>query len=1183
MAENVIQPVEVPVPLSLFGGLVTEMSPADLPEGISPDCQDVIFFPGGVSSRPGAHKWTTGLFPANVSVTYQKTFTTSDGNKKNLFLTSDGQFWVWDLNTGVTTLLHVVSPGSYASSISAFGKELVTFHNNQQGTDIPRIYDGEYFDRATQWGPPTSPSVVNTQIPSTVMAVVGASPAINITLIDSSDPVSYGTPPYYSTYYSTLQFSCATPHNLSVGMNFTVAGNSNPLFNHAFIVSQVVNTFAVKVNYYSSSFISGNGGTLTAGSGTTATRSNNEVSVTTTSTHGLSVGFQVQISGIAPSTIGTSISSIVINNEQQSGIATITTLSAHGLLPENVISINGVTASDVGTILAISRTGQVVTVNTNVAHNLQVGSSITISGVTDVTYDGSFTVLSVPTSTQFTYSQVDTDSSSSGGSVGLLWPVTNGSIIQNYFTVVSVPSSTVFTVEIFYSDGTWNTGTITFNWNGNFFVTQVLSPTQFVYQQYGPNATAAIAGTVTPLAQIAPGLRQCVVMFQTRSGFITKPSAPFQFISNGGQYLTINNIPLGPPEVVKRIIAFTGADGSNFFYISQSAFINGITVSTSTTINDNTTTSILVDFSDNTLFASTAIDIPGNNLFAMGVLGPCLSVSYYASRAAWFGMKNSLQNFMNLGFDGGYLSSLSTPLGWTVDTPGGTLSTVAAGSGFCWRITGTGALVNLGQVHQTAYQDAYNVAIFQPRTEYSFNARVATTNPGNGQGTIQFEIYSPTSGSFGFASVLVSQLSAAGSFFSGSMGTIPAIVPSDIQFRVYAHSLSNGAIIEIDDIEVFPTLTANLPLFQFSYINLPEQIDLITGNLGATDDDTLIQGTFTYKDSLLFLTQFGLHETSDLAGFEPFNWRVREVARNCGSCGPKAITTGENFSSWISSPSAFPPVGRGLYLYTGGAVYKLSQEVQPDFDSINFTYQKNCWLTNDPVTRRMYMGLPVQSATAPNRIYVLDYREMDTASDIASRSPIHISFTGRMVCSDLSRKWTRWNIPANCGEIMEVPGKGAQFSIGTGVGIDPSISPDLGFSQCYWLDQSYLTDDDYGIIVPYYTTYFFVNHELEQQINVGAHRKLYKRYYCYISGTGSLQVTPYGDTLTNPWPLTPVLPLSSNQLYDLGDGLNVIADRAAFKISSLPLSSQTNNGFTLQKLIITMMSEPIAPLRFGAL
>jgi len=43
----------IDAPLDLFGGLVTDMPAADLPQGVSPDCQDVAFLQGAVKTRPG--------------------------------------------------------------------------------------------------------------------------------------------------------------------------------------------------------------------------------------------------------------------------------------------------------------------------------------------------------------------------------------------------------------------------------------------------------------------------------------------------------------------------------------------------------------------------------------------------------------------------------------------------------------------------------------------------------------------------------------------------------------------------------------------------------------------------------------------------------------------------------------------------------------------------------------------------------------------------------------------------------------------------------------------------------------------------------------------------------------------------------------------------------------------------
>lgn len=38
--------------LSLFGSMVTDMAPTDLPAGACPENSDVFFLPGGVYTRP---------------------------------------------------------------------------------------------------------------------------------------------------------------------------------------------------------------------------------------------------------------------------------------------------------------------------------------------------------------------------------------------------------------------------------------------------------------------------------------------------------------------------------------------------------------------------------------------------------------------------------------------------------------------------------------------------------------------------------------------------------------------------------------------------------------------------------------------------------------------------------------------------------------------------------------------------------------------------------------------------------------------------------------------------------------------------------------------------------------------------------------------------------------------------
>ena len=1088
MAENVPQSVEVPVPLDFFGGLVTEMSPANLPGGVTPDCQDIVFFPGGIASRFGLNGWLDDLLPEGVTVTYEKTFVTPSGKYLNLILDSSGNFYTQDVaNPTVITLLDQMAPGSFCNSVSAFGKELLTFHNNVHGTDIPRTYDGEFFDRATQSGP--------------------------------------GAPPILS--------------------NVTLAG---------------VALHAV-------------------GSGNTLSRVANVVTASTFGVGDIKAGMRVQISGVDPAVIGGAITNILVSNAVAPGLATIATATPHGLAPENGVNITGVTPVLINTISSIKRLNGLVTVTMpGFSAAVPDGALIQIAGVTDPTFDGQFIITSNPVTNTFSYLQNDADTTSSGGTIHQAWPLSTLDPLLNIFTVQTVIDPNTFTVAVSTADGTWSDGTITFPWNGTFFVTGAATFT-FQYQQYGPNASTTGPGFANPVGQAAPGLHSCVCIFETRMGYVTAPSPPsIPFIASGGKYIGVTDIPIGPPNVIKRIIAFTGADGGNYFYIPVPAVINGVTVSTSTVVENNVDTSAQFDFSDNTLFTGIAIDIPGNNLFALQNIGPCLNVQAYGSRALWSGQKNIIPNLLNLGFEGGHLD-LTHPCGWSVMTTGGILDPVRSDFGYGWTITCDGSISKKGMIRQSAFRDSTGTYILEGARRYSLYFRLLATGPLTGNVTMEL-----SSASLGFSSkaiVPVSSLAGIGSFYEAVFDTnTPDEIPSDVLLDLYILGGSAGTIVTVDEMEIYPTLHPYVPVFLVSYVNKPEALDGITGVMGATDDDTPIQTSFIYHDSLLFLTSSGLHETVDSPNFEPYIWKIRAITANCGACGPRACATGENFSVWVSSPSTHPPIGRGLYLYTGGSVYKLSQEIQPDFDSVSPNWQQNAWTCNDPVVRRIYVGLPTFGTETPNLVYVLDYRETDTASELAGKSPIHISMAGKMICSDLSRKWTRWNIASNYGAIMNVPGLGVQMTFCGGNGLYPGVTG--GPANSFWLDPNLMTDDYYGMIVPYYTTYFFVGHDLEQSMSLGLHRKLYKRWDSDLSGTGFLKVTPLANSLFNPWPIGPLWPLDPDRAYDIGDGLNVSTERCAFKISTQPRLGETDNAFTLSKFVVTVSQEPVSPIRFGA-
>lgn len=64
-----------------------------------------------------------------------------------------------------------------------------------------------------------------------------------------------------------------------------------------------------------------------------------------------------------------------------------------------------------------SRSGGIVTITTTAAHSVQIGQAVLITGVSDTSFNGYFTVASIPSSTTFTYSQAGANASSGGGLV----------------------------------------------------------------------------------------------------------------------------------------------------------------------------------------------------------------------------------------------------------------------------------------------------------------------------------------------------------------------------------------------------------------------------------------------------------------------------------------------------------------------------------------------------------------------------------------------------------------------------------------------------------------------------------------------------------------------------------------------------------------------------------------------
>jgi DNA-binding beta-propeller fold protein YncE len=151
----------------------------------------------------------------------------------------------------------------------------------------------------------------------------------------------------------------------------------------------------------SSATIATNGAVRTS---TGAVRTSNVVLVTTTAAHGFAIGQSVTISGVADASFNgsftiASLPSTVSFTYAQSG---------------SNASSNGGTATS-GSSTATITTGSIVTITTTAAHGFAAGASVTIASVSDASFNGSFTIVSVPSAATFTYSQAGANATSSGG------------------------------------------------------------------------------------------------------------------------------------------------------------------------------------------------------------------------------------------------------------------------------------------------------------------------------------------------------------------------------------------------------------------------------------------------------------------------------------------------------------------------------------------------------------------------------------------------------------------------------------------------------------------------------------------------------------------------------------------------------------------------------------------------
>ena len=1079
----------VDVPIEVFGGYCPAIVPANLPPGAANVCQDMQFPEAGARTRGGlaVYRFSGAAIPNNAAINGLKTYLTPTGAQQLMIWDSLGDLF-YENPQGT---LNLINSRPYQNllyeSQTLFSREYQAFSNALGGYDIPRQWDGTHWDRVSHSGPGASPIASDISFPIVSIARAATTGIITVLL---------GLP-----FGSAIQGTYVLP-----GLLLTLNGVT------------------------------------------------------------------------ADATLVGSFPIVTVTSEDAGAQTQVTLWGGYGYYQ----------------ISALSRTGGTVTAQLSRTPNLTGGETIIIAGCEDPSYDGLFTVGSIDGNT-VTWAQAGVNSNTAGG---LLYVQNFTASVYSVFDLgygeVSggLPAFYLFGNQVSQFPPGYNiivSGNTQPDGDGTFLISAVPPPvylapgspgvpaaaeTQGVTVVYfgaagtftpgfGGIATAAPpasapapTGTGGPAGHISQGLHQLSVAFINRQGYISKGAPPTNWNAGGNLLANLSDITTGPPNIAQRLLLFTPvisppATTGTFYSLptGSTQLLNNANPSIAVMlIPDNVTTAAVIDFSDAILISGFQAQYLFNEL----ELGEAASMLGYNARTVWLGERARVPNFDNLGFDGGFQVALPTvPNGWTFGFPGGS-SAVGAGLPVDWGdayvITGDGLSPIKGRIFQSAYQDSLNVAIIAANTSYSVRVRLAAAG-GLNRGTLNINLNSVIGG-FTTVGLAIPAVQLTGQYqeFIATLTDVPLTnPPADLILQVYASGTPNGGgQFLIDSIEPFPTSTPfNSSIARFSYAFNPEGIDAVTGQVEIRPGDgQFLRAGFPLRNSLYLAKDHYLGYVVDDGVNEPALWTFTEASATIGICGPNAVDWNEEWAVFAERS--------GLYICWGSDPVKLTPEIQNDatftgrtsWASINWAAGSTIWVRIDRINKVILVGVPINGATSPNAVFVLDYRWLDSAEDIASSPMVAYSaFTGKMLAHGRGRRWSIWSMAANAMCF-------AERTTGT---TQPFFGNSVGNGLLYEQLDCAVQPSDNGVAIPWaYQTYAVPSHQEEQMLQLRSHRKLagYLKFRAVGAGLLNLAIsTAQRSTLLRAYALS---------LNPAGDGerpLNLHGERFFINFSNSGLGS----------------------------
>ena len=1096
-----------------------------------------------------------------------KTYEQTDGEIDTLVLDANGILWDEDVDTNpgvLNSIFTTILKNTYAKSVTFDDIEYIAFSNLVNGTDVPRQWNGTNLDRISMVGPGAKPSASSAGSGSNTFAIQNTTQQSPVEI----RRIAWGT---------VNSPSVSTPGNLLVvfGQGRQVSPPAPPP------------DYSTLKPY-----------TPTFGSGTHVVLS------------GIPSPFPKKGGGTLPYNINGNylVGTVQFGNVGGNENCPTFTLPSPTTTWAYSDDFGSGQAPGVPPPSGWFYQSCIATVTMQVGlPNVGPGSQITISGTGGSPpsgYDGTWTVLQAPNAVQMTINSTQLTAATSIATYsftllpGFVNPPQPGQVVtitncenqapgdpsspfNGTFTIASVGGGQ-FTVSIAHATDiplATESGEVP-------TPTAVIAGTIFTFDAgvIVASGSPVSGGTITQQGQVATGPRKVCYSFLTRSGYITQPSPiAMTNITTSAGSITVSGLATGPSNVVARIVSFTGANGGNFFYIPQPVYVTAGGVTTkndSTIVNDNTSTSATFSFSDAVLLSATAIDITGNNLFNDIELGSCRGIVTYASRLFAWSEQNKITNLRNWSFDGGVggttVGGLSTtyPLGWTLDATNGAGGSVFQNSqvfGWCYQIqNNTGSTqATYGMLTQPAYQDEFGVAIVNASVAYSVRlCALVTPVPLSGNLVVDLVSNGVAVGTF---SLPLASMTNFMQIYTGTLLTnVLAPVPPDLTLRIWAQNITNGTTILIDRIEPFATFNPVLSTaFKASYANNQEAFDQVTGVCGPAQNSQPINGGAVLFDLLYALKEKSWYSTSDNGVTEPYQWNWKEVSNKVGAIGIHSYDYGEG---WMVAANR-----QGGYFFEGGKPIKITQEIQPLWDMINWNYGYTIWMRNDPEQKRMTIGIPIRTPnaympefpvnanpTSPNVVLMCNYRELNTGAALAQTGPIRSTYMGRLMSPEPARKWSFWNILCPYSDyISRANGQWPQF-----------FCTGYNDSKIFQLLASTLNDDGTAIN-SFWISYGFVKPEAADAKGLGLFRMEFPYFTVLAIGSGTLNTYVYPESPFNrPYVLDPT-PLPAITQGDLEIGVNIKGQRFFVRVGT----NQVGQFFRCSKMVVPLIPDSWSPVR----